>query len=500
VTSKLNNQSEIAQQPEFRHNPGSFFALILLSFSLLGLPLIFALFYSVSHIGKLAEHSRKTIYQVTQITYGSSVLIDEIMTMRRSIQHVHILEDITLLNGYIQAHDKFEKMALKLKDVSPHLEQKLILDELQLSELRIYSDVLTLYESPQSFEGLIERFDALLVLAKNFSQENNRLTGQQVNEMTEMATHVRELINLNLMILVPLVIILALGLSFLIARPLKQIDEAIDNLGKGILSNPVSVGGPENLKYLGSRLDWMRRRLLELEEQKIQFLRHVSHELKTPLTAIREGANLLVEGVTGSLNKKQQQIAEILRGSSIQLQKRIEDLLSFSALQVDKTALVKQRADLAQIIQNVLKDQNLSIISKKISIDLSCPKLLLDCDQQKVGVIIDNLVSNAIKFSPMGGPIKISALQLDKMIQLDVIDSGMGIDSAEKNKIFEPFYQGSSMTDSCIKGTGLGLSIAREYALAHGGKVELLEREEHETYGAHFRLTLPVMDPELSHE
>ncbi|SDG98186.1 HAMP domain-containing sensor histidine kinase [Nitrosomonas sp. Nm132] len=493
VTSNTDDKSDTIRQAELRHNPRSFLKLILLGFSIIGLPLIAALIYSATRIDQLAEQSRKTVYQATQITHGSSILIDEIIDMERSVQHAHILEDLSLLKGYFQAHVNFEKTAIKLLEVSPHLKQQLLLEKLRLFETTIFREMLASYDTPQNLRNLLDQFTSLLILAQDFSTENYQLIGQNVNEMSEMAAHARTLVEWELVILIPFVILLALTFSVFMARPLRQLDEAIYNMGQGKLSSAVRINGPENLKYLGSRLDWMRRRLLKLEEQKILFLRHVSHELKTPLTAIREGANLLAEGITGNLNKKQQQIADILHTSSIQLQKRIEDLLSFSALQADKTALIKQRTNLAHIITNILKDQNLSIMSRKIKIELTSPDLLLECDKQKIGIIIDNLLSNAIKFSPQGGSIKISTIQIGQIIQLDIIDNGIGIDISDEDKIFEPFYQGRSIPNSHIRGTGLGLSIAREYALAHGGDIELIK---HIGPGAHLRLILPIHDPE----
>ncbi|WP_090566458.1 ATP-binding protein [Nitrosomonas sp. Nm33] len=492
--AETDDKLDVTPQTELRHNPKSFLKLILLGFSIVGLPLIAALIYSAIRIDQLADQSRKTIYQATQINHGSSILIDEIIVMERSVQHAHILEDISLLEGYFQAHTNFEKTVIKLTEVSPYLEQQLLLEKLQLLETTIFREILTLYNTPQNLRDLLDQFADLLILAQNFSTENYRLIGQKVNEISEMALRTRTLVKWELLILIPFVILLALVFSVFIVRPLRQLDEAIYSMGQGELSKAVRITGPENLKYLGSRLDWMRRRLLKLEEQKIQFLRHVSHELKTPLTAIREGANLLAEGVTGDLNIKQQQIADILHTSSIQLQKRIEDLLSFSALQADKAALIKQRTNLAHIINTVLKDQNLSIMSRKIKIDLTCPDLILECDKQRVGIIIDNLLSNAIKFSPQESCIKISAIQIDQAIQLDIIDNGSGIDITDVDKIFEPFYRGRSKPNSHIRGTGLGLSIAREYALAHGGNIELVK---HGGQGAHFRLTLPIQDPEV---
>jgi two-component system sensor histidine kinase GlrK len=299
----------------------------------------------------------------------------------------------------------------------------------------------------------------------------------------------------QLIALIPFAILLALVFSLLIARPIRQIDEAIYTMGQGELSKPVRVRGPQNLIYLGERLDWMRRRLLKLEEQKIQFLRHVSHELKTPLTSIREGVDLLAEGVAGKLTKKQQQIANILHNSSIQLQKRIEDLLSYSALQTEKSALVKHQTNLAIILDEVLQNQNLSIMSKNLKILRNCPTLLLKCDKEKIKIIMDNLISNAIKFSPQNSCIEIILTQTNGSIQLDITDAGIGIHKTDQKKIFEPFYQGKSVPDAHVKGTGLGLSIAREYALAHGGNLELIQKAGE---GAHFQLTLPASELEES--
>src|SRR5690606_11260372 len=196
-----------------------------------------------------------------------------------------------------------------------------------------------------------------------FSSGSLRLIGQNVGKMSEIATQTRTLVEWELLILIPLVVFLALTFSVFIARPIRQIDEAILHMGQGKLTRPIHVNGPQNLQYLGARLDWLRLRLLKLEEQKMQFLRHVSHELKTPLTAIREGTDLLVEGIPGNLNAKQQLIAGILHTSSMQLQKRIEDLLSFSALQADMITLVKQRVNLGEMINSVIKVQNLSILN-----------------------------------------------------------------------------------------------------------------------------------------
>ena len=478
----------------FRHNPKSFLKLILLGFSLVGLPLIVALINSAVSIDRLADQSRKAVYQAAQITLASHALTNEINLMERSVRQTLILGDESLLEGYFQAHTKFGKTVTNLFQLSSRTEQRQMLEQLQSLEVAVFKKVSTASKYPNKLRGLVQSFAPLLDSARSFSAVGYALIELEVDEMQNMAGHAHTVMVWELFALIPFAILLALGFSVLITRPIRQIDEAIRNMGQGELSKIVRVDGPQDLMYLGERLDWMRRRLLKLEEQKSKFIQHVSHELKTPLTSIREGADLLAEGVVGELTVKQQQIAKILRSNSIQLQKCIEDLLSYSALQTEKSALIKHQTNFSDILNAVLQDQNLAIMNKNLNIDLACTKLMIDCDEQKIRIIIDNLLSNAVKFSPLGGRIKIWTRKVNDSVQLDIMDIGSGIDKIDQDKVFEPFYQGRRMPESHVKGTGLGLSIAREYALAHGGNVDLMQQKA--KAGAHFRLTLPMHDPE----
>ncbi|MDE2366632.1 MAG: HAMP domain-containing histidine kinase [Betaproteobacteria bacterium] len=478
-----------------RRNPSSFLKLILLGFALVGLPLIIALINSALSIDRLADHSRKAVYQAAQIAHSSRVLADEIAAMERAVRQTHILGDISLLEGYFRAHHKFETTAAVLLELSLHPEQKELLIQLQALESSIFQKLSLIRQSPGELHDLISNFGTLRDSARTFSTLGSSLIEREVGEMQDMAGNARFTVGWQLLGLIPFAILLAFMFSLRIARPIQQIDEAIRNMGQGKLSKAIRVDGPQDLVYFGERLDWMRRRLLKLEEQKTRFLQHVSHELKTPLTAMREGADLLAEGVAGELSEEQQRIANILHNNSIQLQRRIEDLLSYSALQTEKAALVKHKANLRTILEAVLHDQNLIIMSKGLRIELSCPELIIDCDEQKIKIIVDNLLSNAVKYSPQHGCIRIWTKKVGETIELHVLDGGMGIDESDRDKVFEPFYQGRRMLDSPIRGTGLGLSIAREYALAHGGKIDLVPQAGS---GAHFCLTVPIHDPEGS--
>ena len=469
--------------------PKSFFKLILAGFTLVTLPLIFALIYSAISIDRLAGQSKATVYQAEQIVRGSRVLVDEVASMERSVRLSLILGDASLLQGYFQAHTNFKNTLDSLSALSLSAVQKQLLDDLHSSESKTYQSVEIARSSPEALSHNVGDFAPLLDAARNFLTQGFTPIEHEVNAMQQMADQTRQIVVFQLFALIPLAILLAFGFSVLIVRPIRQIDDAIRHMGQGELSKQVIVDGPQDLKSLGDRLDWMRQRLLELEEQKTRFLQHISHELKTPLTSIREGADLLAEGVVGKLSAKQLHVTKILQSNSVQLQKRIEDILDYSALQTEKSILVGNRVKLRRILDTVLQDQRLAIMNKALQINLDCPELMVECDEQKIRIIVDNLLSNAIKFSPPSAPIDICASLVNNHIYLDVIDTGPGVDPIDKSYIFDAFYQGKRAPLSHIKGTGLGLSIAREYALEHGGSIELVEQENE---GAHFRVILPA--------
>src|SRR5919204_296426 len=275
----------------------------------------------------------------------------------------------------------------------------------------------------------------------------------------------------------------------LIARPIHQIDSAIQRLGAGEFATAIQITGPHDLEYLGQRLNWLRGRLRELEDEKRKFLQHVSHELKTPLTALREGTALLEEGVVGELNEAQHEIVEILEQNGTQLQKLIEDLLNFHLAEARLAALDLQPLQLDRMLEDVLNDHKLAMRAKDIEVQLLAAPVVVRGDREKLRTAIDNLVSNAVKYSPRGGTIRAALTHEAGDVIVDISDTGPGIADEDKPRVFEAFYQGAAAYEGHVKGSGLGLAIAREYVAAHHGQLEIVDDV---SQGAHFRLTLPT--------
>jgi two-component system sensor histidine kinase GlrK len=173
----------------------------------------------------------------------------------------------------------------------------------------------------------------------------------------------------------------------------------------------------------------------------------------------------------------------------MKLQRLIENLLSFSAWQAKSVGLDISEFKLRPLVKSVLENQQLTLVAQRVRLDVQVEDLTPLADRAKVRLILDNLLSNAIKFTPRGGTISIHARGERDQLVIDIMDSGPGIDPAERERIFEAFYQGKTPQGGYVKGTGIGLSVVMEFVNAHGGSIEILEAK---SGGADFRVRLPI--------
>lgn len=470
--------------------PRSFLKLLLIGFTLVALPLAAAVVTSAIAVNDLANRSQAAVYQAVQATQISRRLAESMTAMERSARQMLILGDRSLLDAYNTRREQFRRTVAQVADLPFDVEQRADLDAIVGGEKQIHAALTDPALKPQKLQGHVVRFVELSQRAQNIMSRSNELIDHEVEAMRAAAGRAQRIMVWQAIALIPIVIFLVIGFAVLISRPIAELDAAIRELGRGRFEKPVVVSGPQDLEHLGERLDWMRRQLLSLEQQKNRFLQQVSHELKTPLTALREGAQLLADNVVGTLTAPQREIAEILRHNSIELQHRIEELLSYAAIQARKLTLEPENIDARQLVESVLESHKLALQAKDIRLEYASASLALRVDSEKIRAVLDNLVSNAIKFSPASGTIAVKARAQGANAIIDVIDQGPGIAADDIPNIFEPFYQGRIQGSAHVKGTGLGLSIAKEYVAAHGGDIEVVVREP--GTGAHFRVRIPL--------
>jgi two-component system, NtrC family, sensor histidine kinase GlrK len=287
-------------------------------------------------------------------------------------------------------------------------------------------------------------------------------------------------------------ILVVLAVGWWLVRPLQNLERAIERLGEKRFDQPVVVGGPVDFRQVGRQLDWLRQRLAELEADRERSLRHVSHELKTPLTALREGVALLQDEVPGPLGSAQQEVVAILKNNVMVLQRQIEGLLSLNAAAFGSSRLTRRPIDIRGLLADAVHHRELHSLARQLTLRIEAPALLVSVDAEKLAVIVDNLLSNAIDFSPDGGEIRLLAGVNDGTLRLECIDQGPGVADEDRERIFEPFVQGRRKAVASRQGSGVGLSIVRELVSAMGGRVGVLAGDS----GAHFFVEIPDDKPE----
>jgi two-component system sensor histidine kinase GlrK len=333
------------------------------------------------------------------------------------------------------------------------------------------------------------QIDAIVRLAQDFSKATADQIKTRLHRLQKTTDDTQQYLFWQSACLILLTALLVPVFTAVLMRPIRQIDSAISQLGKGTFARPIVVRGPTDLVDLGRQLEWLRMRLLDLAQERNRFLRHMSHELKTPLANIREGTELLMDGAVGELDSSQREVATILRDNSIKLQQLIENLLSFSAWQARHSGLEISEFRLRPLVKAVLETHQLTLLAQRVHLDLKIHDIELRADRAKLKLILDNLLSNALKYSPRGGTIYIHARTHKELLVLDVADTGPGISKDERDAIFEAFYSGSAPVAGHLKGTGIGLSVVNEFIQAHGGSIEILDGI---FPGAHFRARVPL--------
>ena len=468
--------------------PNSFLKLLLIGFALAIVPLLVAFVSANLYFDKLSKQSLSNLSQAVETTRSSRVLMEELTLMERSARQYSVLHDKLFLSNYQQAHHGFVSALQALSQQPVTLAQGAHLQDFALQESRLFNGINQADNAMTFDQHIADSFADLSRKTTEIINRNNQLIDYSSALFKAKVAKTQRLLLWQTLTLIPLAIVIAGLITWMIARPIRRMDAAIHQLGKGNYAHEIIINGPGDLRQLGQRLNWLRVELKDLQQQKQRFLQQASHELKTPLTAIREASELMHDGVGGALNPQQAEIMGILRENSLRLQNMIENLLNYTELQFSASklnlSLITLNTEIAQIIQA----HALSISQKNIIVHQSVNNFSIQTDQEKFHAVMDNLISNAVKFTPDNGEITIRAASTKLGVTIEVLDTGPGVGEQSKAGLFDPFYRGKQPENNLVSGSGLGLFIAKEAAVALKGELSLLPTEQ----GAHFVLELPL--------
>ena len=247
------------------------------------------------------------------------------------------------------------------------------------------------------------------------------------------------------------------------------------------------------LKEHADNLEQANQELIEVNEMKDQFISMASHELKTPITTIRGQAQLMLRRLTKQ-KELSQEFADVrtalekIDEQTYRLSALVDDLLDLGSIRAGKIELRPGRCDLCEICRGVV-DEQCVLTGRVIEVELPETPVMLEADSERLSQVGTNLVSNAIKYSPDGSPVKVSVVRQENTARLAVQDFGQGMEKEQLKHIFEPFYRAPEAQSSKKSGWGLGLVICKDIVERHGGRIWC---ESHEGEGSTFYVELPL--------
>ncbi len=245
---------------------------------------------------------------------------------------------------------------------------------------------------------------------------------------------------------------------------------------------------------LGERARELERaydQLERVEKGKSQYMHRVSHSLRSPLAAVERMLAVISEGRTGQVSEKARELVERARRRLCHLLDLARDLLVLSRAREARPTTEDETVDLVQMANSVASEfaQQCESASVSLAVESRSGPLSVSGDPASLADLLDNLVSNAVKYTPPGGAVRIDLQRRGQCVEICVVDSGVGIPAEERGRIFDEFYRASNARERGTDGTGLGLSIVKATAESHGGSVSV---ESEEGAGSTFRVLLPA--------
>lgn len=447
--------------------PASLRQFILLSFFLALIPLAVLLWQSHSALSEVSRfavaEAESSVNSVKRAENMQNMVVD----IERAVRQFSILrtESLSVLaTGHLQNYQlALEQVCLDLD--APLLCQAqvaqatvLLQNFLHSSSEELSPTLATLRQQQQQLtEQIWQRLEQRLQTQQNFVVEaQNQLAWQSVA-------------------LVVLTLFLVLWAQARIAAPIKQLDTMIRSIGQPSHHFPhEKLVGPRELTELGEQLRWLASRLQQLEALRLILLRHASHELKTPLSSIKEGCALLSEQLVGPLSPQQAEVVSLLSGSADRLSQLTEQLLDYNRLlQQAKPELAWH--DSQQLLDACFADHALSLQQRGQYVQLDCQLPKIYTDAMLFRRVLDNLLNNAQAYGGENSPVWVVLRQHEKFLLLDVANNGTPIPAELRAKLFEPFTRGKTPRFDAVQGSGLGLSIVSDCARLLGGMAEIVD-------------------------
>lgn len=293
---------------------------------------------------------------------------------------------------------------------------------------------------------------------------------------------------ITLFVLAGMILVVVVTLVFkTIVRPLTQISQKISQYASGKSAVRAEVMGLEEARAISANFNSMADHLEERRQDQLRFLASIAHDLRNPLNSMSMAAQLLME----QNNDSDQKLLQILYRQTQSLDRLVGDLLNTTRIEAGEFELNPTTQDVGELIKNSVDLAKTSSYLHQFAIEISDEPLITVCDGARLSQVMNNLISNAVKYSPNGGTITLRASKNNENMKISITDEGIGIHPEDKENIFKPFHRTKS-TRGTIPGIGLGLSASRKIVEAHGGSLSV---ESTPGKGSTFRISFPIHGP-----
>jgi two-component system sensor histidine kinase GlrK len=447
-------------------------------------------FNDVTHSIHLVDNSLVNLYKD---------LSDALLSQTRYEKKFIIMRDEALYESYVASGNDFEQYLREAKQLASSAEIKGLLTEIE----QVHGRYRTLFNEEAGYlkkgkqyplehyaggkEKLVNEILEGLGRARHLSQEN---IFHKVADLDQTGAKARR----AAMIITALSLLFGVGLSVVITRgitkPLRKMKNKTGEIAEGIFNADLNLPSPPEIGELARALNLMCDKLRHVEGMKSDFYALMSHELRTPLASIQEGTNLLLEGLGGEVAEKQRKVLTIIAEESKRLIEIVSSLLDLSKLEAGMTAYTFTKTQLGPLITRAVEEVTPLAQALKVAIEHNVPELPpVNMDSERILQVIRNLIGNALKFTPSGGVVRITARMGEDGAAVSVSDTGPGIPESHLTTIFDKYRQSIQAGPRNLKGTGLGLAIVKHIIQAHGGKVWA---ESEPGNGSIFTFVLPV--------
>ena len=460
--------------------------LVILSFFMALIPVAVLLWQSYTALNGVSQYAvaeaESAISSVRRVENMQNMVVD----IERAVRQFAVVKTPALAKVAANHLDNYQQL---LQQVCNNVQQT-ELCQLQRQQLQLLQSRFQQLDSKQ-LEPIILQFRQQ---QQQLTQTVWSMLEQNLQAQQSFVVESQQQLAWQTVVLVIITLLLVLWASGRIAAPVKKLDIMIRAIGQQHQFPDEKLVGPRELTELGEQLRWLSSRLQQLEALRLILLRHASHELKTPLSSIREGCALLTEQLVGPLNPQQLEVVGLLNGSADRLSLLTEQLLDYNRL-LQQAKPEPDWLSPQQLFTDCFADHALSLQQREQVIELDCQLSAIFTDATLFRRILDNLINNAQAYGSQSSPVWVKLYQQEHQLVLDVANNGNPIPTALRHSLFEPFQRGTTPRFDAVQGSGLGLSIVADCARLLGGHADIVDVIYADVC---IRVRLPLLEEKLS--